>query len=386
MNVIFISPDFPSNYYRFCEALKNLGANVLGLGDGHYQNFTESQKSALTEYYRVENMHNYDQVLRAVGYFTHHYGKIDQVDSLNEYWLELEAQLRTDFNIPGMKAAEICEMQRKSCMKTIFRSARVDAAEGLLYESPKLAREFVAKAGYPVIAKPDKGVGAQQTFKINNQDDLEGFIQGPTNKGYFLEAFIHGQLESFDGLTDQDGNVVFYTSHIFSQGIMETVQKDLELAYYSRRSIPDDLLEAGLRLHQVLKLRNRFFHIEFFRTPENKLIALEINLRPPGGLTLDMFNYANDFDIYHLWASVSLFNKFDAAANRPYHAYFIGRKNQKPYSLSHQEVLDQAGSMLVHAQPINPVFRDAIGDYGYILRDPELEKLTSMVNLILQKV
>jgi len=42
-------------------------------------------------------MHNYDEMLRALGYFTHRYGKIDRIDSLNEYWLETEARLRTDF-------------------------------------------------------------------------------------------------------------------------------------------------------------------------------------------------------------------------------------------------------------------------------------------------
>jgi len=57
----------------------------------------------LTEYYKVNDMHSYDELLRALGYFTHHYGKLDRIDSLNEYWLETEAELRTDFNIPGLK-------------------------------------------------------------------------------------------------------------------------------------------------------------------------------------------------------------------------------------------------------------------------------------------
>jgi biotin carboxylase len=386
MNFIFISPNFPSMYHRFGAALKMLGANVLGIGDDFYQNLSESQKTSLTEYYRVENLHNYDQVLRGVGYFTHRYGKIDQIDSFNEYWLELESQLRTDFNIPGINISEIKQMQRKSHMNNIFQKANVKKAEGVLYESPEQVRKFIEDVGYPIIAKPDKGVGAQHTYKINNKDDLEAFIQTPEKKGYFLQVFIQGQLESFDGLTDQAGHAVFYTSHIFCQGIMEIVLKDLDLMYYSRREIPEDLIEAGLSLLKVLNIKKRFFHIEFFRTPENQLYALEINLRPPGGLTVDMFNFANDFDIYHHWANVVLFNQFDAAVNRPYHVCYVGRKNKNQYSLSHQEVIDLAGTWLVHHEPISPVFRDAIGDYGYILRDQELNKVTRLANLILQKV
>ena len=59
-------------------------------------------------------MHQYDELLRALGYFTHHYGKIDRLDSLNEYWLETEAQLRTDFNIPGLKTDDMPRIKRKS--------------------------------------------------------------------------------------------------------------------------------------------------------------------------------------------------------------------------------------------------------------------------------
>ena len=386
MNFVFFSPNFPPMYYRFGAALKNLGANVLGVGDEYYDNLADSQKNAMTEYYRVETLGNYEQVLKALGYFTYKYGKINQIDSFNEYWLEEESALRTDFNIDGLQLVDIKRLQRKSYMKKLFLKAGIKAPEGVIYDSPERARVFCSQVGFPIIAKPDKGVGAQKTYKINNQYDLDEFISNPEGDGYFLERFISGQLESFDGLTDQNGKVVFYTSHVFSQGIMETVNKNMDLMYYSRREIPGDLVEAGLKLHKLLKLRTRFFHFEFFRTPKNELIALEMNLRPPGGLTVDMFNYANNFDIYYQWAHVALYNQFDAPGDRPYHVCFAGRKNEKQYSLSHQEIVTLMRAELVHHEPINGVFRDAIGDYGYILRDADLGKITHLANLILQKV
>jgi biotin carboxylase len=300
--------------------------------------------------------------------------------------LEEEAALRTDFNIPGITLAEIKQLQRKSYMKGIFQKAGVKAPSGILYENADQVRAFASEVGLPLIAKPDKGVGAQMTYKIHDQKELEDFIINHSGEDYFLEAFVKGQLESFDGLTDQNGKVVFYTSHVFSQGIMETVSKNLDLMYYSRRDIPIDIVEAGLRIHEILKLRNRFFHFEFFRTTENDLMALEINLRPPGGLTVDMFNFANDFDIYYQWANVAIFNQFNARYNRPYHVCYVGRKKQNHYSLSHEEVLGLMGNHLVHHEPINSIFRNAIGDYGYILRDTELGKVTHLANLILQKV
>ena len=87
MNVIFISPQFPSNYWNFCDRLRRNGVNVLGIGDAPYDGLSHQLKNALTEYYRVGNMEDYDQMLRAVAFFTFKYGKIDWIESNNEYWL-----------------------------------------------------------------------------------------------------------------------------------------------------------------------------------------------------------------------------------------------------------------------------------------------------------
>ena len=107
MNHVYLSPHFPPNYYLFCTHLRRLGVNVLGVADEPYEWLRPEIKEALTEYYRVDDMHSYDQLVRACGYFTHRYGKIDRVDSHTEYWMELEARLRTDFNILGPKLADL---------------------------------------------------------------------------------------------------------------------------------------------------------------------------------------------------------------------------------------------------------------------------------------
>ena len=95
MNFIFISPNFPHTYWNFCDRLKKNGVNVLGIGDAPYDGLEDGLKGALTEYYKVDSLENYDQVFRAVAFFSFKYGKIDWIESLNEYWLEQDAQLRT---------------------------------------------------------------------------------------------------------------------------------------------------------------------------------------------------------------------------------------------------------------------------------------------------
>ena len=92
MNYVYFSPDFPANYAPFISQLRQNGVNVLGIGDVSYENLSETVKMNLVEYYRVADLHQYDELVRAMGYFTHRYGKLDRIESHNEYWLENEAR------------------------------------------------------------------------------------------------------------------------------------------------------------------------------------------------------------------------------------------------------------------------------------------------------
>ena len=76
-NFIFISPNFPTNYWRFCQELKNNGLRVLGIGDQPYEQLSPELWGSLDEYYKVSTLENYDEVYRAVAFFIHRYGRID---------------------------------------------------------------------------------------------------------------------------------------------------------------------------------------------------------------------------------------------------------------------------------------------------------------------
>ena len=148
MNFVFISPNFPEAYRWFCIRLKENGVNVLGVGDCPYEGLHPDLKRALTEYYRVDSLENYDQVLRAVGYFTGQYGKIDWVESNNEYWLEQDAQLRTDFNITtGLKAHEIGRYKSKLAMKEYYKKAGIPCARCLPVTDLAAALAFTQEVG-----------------------------------------------------------------------------------------------------------------------------------------------------------------------------------------------------------------------------------------------
>lgn len=386
INFVMISPHFPTNFETFAVRLKENGINTLGIADEPYDSLSQQLKDSLTEYYRVDNMDDYDQMYRAVAYFAFKYGKIDRIESHNEHWLELDAQLRTDFNVPGYNNQNIRLIKFKSTMKEVFREIGIPVARGRVITDKADAKKLIKELKYPVIIKPDTGVGANDTFKVKNDKELDQFYEEKRpGVPYIMEEFIKGTIVTFDGLTDRDGNIVFASTLINDKPILDIVSQDTDMYYHIDREIPKDLYEYGERCVKAFEIKERFFHFEFFRLDDGTLYALEVNCRPPGGYTIDMFNYANDFDIFKEYANIVKNNKFEAEITRPYHAIYVSRKNHVNYKYTKEEIKDKFSDELVMIVQIPGVFAKAMGDLGFILKTPSAEKVDEMVKIISQR-
>lgn len=248
LNFVMISPHFPTNFETFAVRMKEKGINTLGIADTPYEQLSDNLKAHLTEYYRVDNMEDYDQVYRAVGYFAHKYGRIDRIESHNEYWLELDAKLRTDFNVFGYKNEDMLTIKTKAQMKEVFQKAGLKVAKGRVFKDNEDARKLAKELKFPLIIKPNSGVGASDTYKVRNEAQLNTFfaVQNPQVE-YIMEEFIDGDIVTFDGLTDHDGNIVFYSSLGYSEAVLDTVEKDGDMFYYVPREISPKLVAA----HQI---------------------------------------------------------------------------------------------------------------------------------------
>ncbi|ASK27474.1 ATP-grasp domain-containing protein [Neisseria chenwenguii] len=380
LNFVMISPHFPTNFETFAVRLRENGFNTLGIADAPYESLSGTLRNSLTEYYRVDNMYDYDQVYRAVAYFAHKYGRIGRIESHNEHWLELDAKLRTDFNVFGYKNDDMRAIKTKAQMKEVFRNAGLKVAQGRVFHSDDDARALAADLGCPVIVKPNSGVGASDTYKIKSPEELEAFF-GYRTPGveYIMEEFIEGDIVTFDGLTDRDGNIVFYAGLEYSEAVLDTVSADNDMFYYVPREISDDLVTLGEQCVAAFNVRERFFHFEFFRTKSGELLPLEINCRPPGGLTVDMWNYANDFDVFREYANVVKDNAFRTYITRPWNVVYIARKANKHYVNPIQAVCERYGANIISVQHVPGVFAKVMGEEGILARTETLEQMREIV-------
>ena len=53
-------------------------------------------------------------------------------------------------------------------------------------------KRFIEKVGYPVVVKPDNGVGAAATYKISNEEELMAFYNEEHITQYIMEEFVNG--------------------------------------------------------------------------------------------------------------------------------------------------------------------------------------------------
>lgn len=378
MNVIFISPGFPRNYEYFCAALAENGATVLGIGDEPYDELSGSLKASLTEYYKVGSMENYDEMVRAVGFFTFKYGKIDWLESNNEYWLETDAALRTDFNIvTGQKTPDMEKIKHKSAMKAFYKAAGIPVARYHLVDTLENGLKFVEKVGYPVVVKPDNGVGAAATYKLENEEQLRAFYAGGWATQYIMEEFIEGEICSYDSIINSDGVPLLETGNITPVSIMDLVNEKGDTFFYIVKELAPDVRAAGRACVKAFGVRSRCTHLEFFRLTKDHpalgkkgtIVGLEVNMRPSGGFTPEMINYACSTDFYRDWADMVCFDRLTLPDYpKKYFAAHYGRRKEHSYRYSHEEIMSRWGENVMESGVLDPALATAMGDIFYIAR------------------
>ena len=397
-NFILISPQFPHTYWQFAYALKKRGVNVLGIGNAPYHELSQELKTSLTEYYYCPDMDNYQSLYKAVAFFAFKYGKIDYLESNNEYWLMKDALLRTDFHITtGLQASDMDALKRKSGMKAFFKKAKIKCAPYKVVRTFEDTLDFVATYGYPLFIKPDIGVGANDTARIDGEETLKRFFDTHLIDDYIIEPFIQGTIVSFDGVCDEHSQIVFATSHVFPCPNDVIVNDHTDDWYYTLPSVPEDIAKVGPKVIEAFNIKKRIFHLEFFRLSVDHpgigkagtLVGLEINMRPPGGYTPDMINFANSINLYEVWAEVVLKKPITENFNREkYYVMETSRRDRHAGSYVHtaEEILTEFKPSLMMYGRYPAVLASGLGDIYFVGRFINLEDALKFKDFVLEKL
>jgi biotin carboxylase len=292
--------------------------------------------------------------------------------------------MRTDFNIYGTKLDFVRNLKSKSRMRAFFRKSGVPTVPQHKVSDLAAALHFLARVDYPVVVKPDSGAGASMTYKISGRAELEDFFaRKPADMSFVMEDFVDGLVVTYDGIVNRAGDVIFAASTRYDQSVMDVVNADSHMSYVCRPVMEAAIEDAGKKILKAFDVRERFFHIELFQAnKDGRIIALEVNMRPPGAWITDAMNYAFDADVYAIWANMVVKDAAEAPRTGEYFAGYASRKDHISYRHDHQAVLAALGSKILHHQPIETVFSQAMGDYAYQMRAEELADLRAAIDFI----
>ena len=385
MNYIVISPYYPQNFQQFTIELANKGITVLGIGQEPYEQLDEPLRNSLTEYFRVENLENLDEVKRAVAFLIYKHGPIDRLESNNEYWLELDAALREQFNVPGVKPRDLEKTKYKSKMKKLFEKAGVPVVPGYLIKNESQLNKALKETGLPAVAKPDRGVGTAATYRLENKEDVATFLsEWDQSVPYFVEPYVlDAELCTFDGLVDENGKIVFSTSFVYSLPTLELIEGQCDYTNIVQKDVEPKLAEYGQAAVKAFGMKERFFHIEFFRRKKGDYVAIEYNNRLAGGYTIDLYNYAYGCDLYAIYADIVTRRLEETPSYDRHYGVGISRRDELSYAHNVDEIRARYGDRVKMVDRLPDAFSAIMGnEFLVVLADTqeEVEEVSQYVH------
>jgi formate-dependent phosphoribosylglycinamide formyltransferase (GAR transformylase) len=239
------------------------------------------------------------------------------------------ARVREAAGIPGttVRTAYLC--RDKPAMKEALRQAGIPCARSTRAADAQAARDFAGLAGFPLIIKPPSGAGASATWKVRDAQELEqvivesGLADGDE---VAIEEFIEGHEGFLDTLTINGEVTHEFITHYYPNVLIAMRER-----WISPQMITTNRIEAeGYReLRQMARDVIRIFgidtsatHMEWFASPRGLKFS-EIGCRPPGVGQWDVYNAANEFDLYVEWAAALVHGHAQSAPSRRYSAGMI---------------------------------------------------------------
>jgi carbamoylphosphate synthase large subunit len=397
MNIIFIEPSFPYNQREFVRGLHQAGATVIGIGERPQEHLADDIKGWLSHYVQVKSVVHEPSLLRAV---QHVQGLVyvDRLEATVEAHIMAAARVREAAGIPGtsVRTAYLC--RDKPAMKEVLREAGIACAQSTRAGEPEEAREFARREGYPLIIKPPAGAGASGTWKVRNDDELERVIQEcglADGVEVAIEEFIEGHEGYLDTLTI-DGEVVHeFITHYYPNVLvamrerwispqMVTTNRIEEPGYREVRKMARDVI-------RILDIGTSATHMEWFFGPKGLKFS-EIGCRPPGVGQWDVYNTANDFDLYYEWASALTHGRPQRAPSRRYAAGMIALRPSCDGHITGYSGLDaiqqRYGDCIVaaHLPPAGSATQPVEGGYmanaWMRVRHPDYDALRHIMNTI----
>jgi hypothetical protein len=343
-------------------------------------------KERLAGHWRVDDALDPRQIAEAVTGLSRQMGPVERlVGALEQLQVPL-AQVREALGIEGMDVQTALNVRDKARMKTVLRAAGVPCARHQLVTAAGDALTFADEVGFPLVAKPPAGAGAQATYRLDDGSALRSWLAAippsPEAPG-LLEEFLVGEEHTFDSIT-VGGETGWSSVSDYLPPPLEVlrnpwIQWTVLLPREMSDAAYDGIWTAGPAALRALGVRDALTHMEWFRRPDGSVAISEVGARPPGAQITSMLGYVHDVDFYRVWAELMLLGRFHPP-ERKYAAgtaYLRGQGRGRVRAVHGVEKLQsEIGHVVVEAklpEPGQPASSSYEGEGYVIVRDPDTE-------------
>ncbi len=402
MHVVFIEPRFPANQRHFVRALKEVGAVVTAIGEGSKDSLPGDMRSWLTHYEQVDSVVNEEAVLRAAR-FIHGKKRIDRIEAVVEAHIMPTAHVREALGIAGTstKSAWLC--RDKPSMKELLRKGGISCAQSTAASSVQEIVDFAQAVGFPLIIKPRDGAGASGTSRVTTLAELHEAARAlgvDKGRSVAVEEFIEGH-EGFYDTISIGGHVVHdFVTHYYPNVLEAMRTRWISPQFVTTNRVDSapayqELKVMGQKVVQLLGLGTSATHMEWFAGPKGLKFS-EIGCRPPGVRAWDLYNVANDIDLYREWAMGLVHLRPSAQPTRRYSAGIIALRPECDGHITGYEgleLIEQAfGRWMIDVHlppagtPTQPVSAGYMANAWMRFKHPDYDELRRMLDAVGQTV
>jgi hypothetical protein len=401
MNIIFLEPAFPANQRDFVRGLHAVGAHVVGIGERPRDWLDADLRHWLGDYVHINSVTNEGALYEAVRRVQDRMW-VDRLEATVEAHVLPAARVREACQIPGTSVHTAWLCRDKPAMKEALRQAGIPCAQSIGTRDPAEALEFAARVGLPLIVKPRDGAGAGGTWRVDHADELEQVIRASglaDGAAVAIEEFIEGHEGYFDTLTVNGEVQHEFITHYYPNVLeaMRTRWISPQMVTTNRIDAPGyaDVRALGRKVNEVMGIGTSATHMEWFFGAKGLKFS-EIGCRPPGVCQWDVYNDANEFDLYRDWAHALMHGKTEQRPSRRYACGMIALRPDRDGRIVDCEGIDRIQSRFGEwvtachfpdaGTPTQPVEAGYMANAWVRIRHPDYDHLRWMMDEIGQTI
>lgn len=234
--------------------------------------------------------------------------RIERIVVLGEYDIVRAAQLQRLLGLPGQSVESAVAFRDKSVMKRLVSAAGIPVADFVAATSPLEAIEFVERVGFPVVAKPFAGWASAGTIVLRDRAEMEAILSREPEVRGLVEAFVPGPMYHVDGFVHR-GRPVFMSTFRYVNDMLAFHHGDYSLSVQLDEDNPfaerlEDFTRAVLAAMPALEAAP--FHLEVFRTPDDRIVFNEIASRTGGSIICDVIERSHGIHLAKVWIEFQL--------------------------------------------------------------------------------